>query len=213
MRKHEIKAYLDGTLSEQERFDIENHLLECQLCSVAIDGAALHKPFYSKKLIALLALLAFLLLTSLLIYFYWPQPDKTDTIFYAYYELPANITPRNNLSIAGEEGITLFHKGKYADAIQLFDRKLENQADAKVLFYAGIAAIELQQLDRAVDYFKEAELLSSPYSVRAKWYHGLALLKQGKVKEATPIFEQLTTTASGLLKVETKEILEKIKGI
>ena len=38
LTKAEIERYLTGKLSQDERFDIENHLLDCELCSAAVEG-------------------------------------------------------------------------------------------------------------------------------------------------------------------------------
>ena len=34
----EVKAYLDGSISEEGRRRVENHLLDCPLCSDAVEG-------------------------------------------------------------------------------------------------------------------------------------------------------------------------------
>ena len=36
----QIKAYLEGQLSEEERYAVEHHLTDCELCSAAIEGYA-----------------------------------------------------------------------------------------------------------------------------------------------------------------------------
>ena len=43
LSRDEIELYLEGKLNNNERFDIENHLLDCPLCSDAVDG------FFSAK--------------------------------------------------------------------------------------------------------------------------------------------------------------------
>ncbi len=40
-----IKAYLSDQLDEQQRFEVENHLLDCPLCSDAVEGFANHYNF------------------------------------------------------------------------------------------------------------------------------------------------------------------------
>ena len=38
LSREEITEYLTGSLTETKRFEIENHLLDCPLCSDAVDG-------------------------------------------------------------------------------------------------------------------------------------------------------------------------------
>jgi len=40
LKLEQIKAYLGETLNEDDRFDVENHLLDCPLCSDAVEGFA-----------------------------------------------------------------------------------------------------------------------------------------------------------------------------
>lgn len=40
LSEENIKGYLTNRLSEEERFRVENHLLDCPLCSDAVDGYA-----------------------------------------------------------------------------------------------------------------------------------------------------------------------------
>ena len=41
----QIKAYLNGSLDEEARYEVENHLLDCELCSAAVQGFASHYHF------------------------------------------------------------------------------------------------------------------------------------------------------------------------
>ncbi|MCB0546948.1 MAG: tetratricopeptide repeat protein [Phaeodactylibacter sp.] len=38
LTQREMRQYLSGELSDEQRYDVENHLLECELCSAAVDG-------------------------------------------------------------------------------------------------------------------------------------------------------------------------------
>ena len=44
LQPQEVTAYLEQSLSEEQRFAIENHLLDCPLCDAAVEGYAQANP-------------------------------------------------------------------------------------------------------------------------------------------------------------------------
>lgn len=49
LRPEEMQNYLDNTLSDDQRFDIENHLLDCSLCEAALEGFSTIDPQKAKN--------------------------------------------------------------------------------------------------------------------------------------------------------------------
>ena len=45
LTEREVKQYLGDELSDEQRYDIENHLLDCELCSAAVEGYAQSQNF------------------------------------------------------------------------------------------------------------------------------------------------------------------------
>ncbi|MCB0597092.1 MAG: tetratricopeptide repeat protein [Lewinellaceae bacterium] len=49
LTEREVKQYLGDELSDEQRYDIENHLLDCELCSAAVEGYAQSEDFSSTE--------------------------------------------------------------------------------------------------------------------------------------------------------------------
>ena len=46
-----MRSYLDGNLSEKQSHDVEKHLLECEMCSDALEGLRMMDPVRSKAIV------------------------------------------------------------------------------------------------------------------------------------------------------------------
>ncbi|MCB0557439.1 MAG: zf-HC2 domain-containing protein [Lewinellaceae bacterium] len=49
LTQREVMQYLNDELSDEQRYDVENHLLDCELCSAAVEGYAHNQDFGSAE--------------------------------------------------------------------------------------------------------------------------------------------------------------------
>ncbi len=83
----------------------------------------------------------------------------------------------------GEEQLqqieTTFNAGDYASALPLLEQHLQAQPDdQQAQIYAGIAALELDQIDKAIALLSPVSASPSIYKSTAQWYLALTYLKQ-----------------------------------
>ena len=126
----------------------------------------------------------------LVIALYWMMNDNgkisPEEIYIAAFKAP-------DISIAqraegNEQLLTLeqLYKNKdYQAALPLFEAELKNTPTSNLLLGAGIAALESDQVEKALSYFKQiTEKGDFNFENEVSWYSGLAYLKLGDVDEA-----------------------------
>ncbi len=132
----------------------------------------------------------------MLTYFLWPQ-EQVD-----YQELYADVIAINSLpSLISRntndpllvKGQTAFEAKDYKKAVDFFSGYQET--GQKELFYGevylGIAYLELDKFDRAIETFRNLETSESLDSGLAKWYRALAYLKKEDTKELKKILNEI----------------------
>ena len=165
LSKEEIRLYLKGELNEAARYRAENHLLDCPLCSDAVEGFAGEYNFdedqeledlkivIKKKIVEptlssntniftlnrIAAAVIFLVVSSAVL-FYWNTQKVENTIL-------AEIQSSNNTmgSVRGisdfefgelyMEGIELFRNEKYQESLFFFENLLETQPENPTAHY------------------------------------------------------------------------------
>ncbi len=172
----QIQAYLKEELNKDQRFDVENHLLDCPLCTDAVEGFANHHnvedlpeldflkttetasptPAVVKELPVrknwAMRIAASLLLLSIPIgsYLYW-QSNATERI------LAANFMEENNPIVGALRS---------GDESLITNTSLQN----------GLEAYQNEQYQVSLDIFTEV-LNTDPENVLANYYSGMAAKK------------------------------------
>lgn len=185
----ELKAYVKGNLPPEGRRRVENHLLDCPLCSDAVDGmentgltsletlesfSVFQKKITSSEgakirqllpvhLLTRVAAAAAILLIGAVAYLNWFRPVDNEALFARYYT-PYNIdVPLNQRSVEGVESLQPALK-----------TALENYSKGN--FAASIP------------FFEEA-LAAETDSGAANFFAGMACLETGQLDKAIPFFE------------------------
>ncbi len=191
LTQEEIRLYLQEKLPEQKAHEIENHLLDCPLCTDALEGYAsinslevaektlekttiplVHKEETKqitsvppRRLFLRIAAAAMLLLLPFIGLFYWYSDND------------------NRL---------------YADYIGAFDDNMNELATRsnydtvkKVeAFYRGLQTYDAKKYRESVTYFRTAKQ-EHPNDLQVEFFHGLSLLKAGETQQAMPILEKI----------------------
>lgn len=176
LKPEQIRAYLSEDLNEDQRFDVENHLLDCPLCSDAVEGFANNNniddlpeldflepkqattptPTIIKKLPArknwAMRIAASLLLLSIPIggYLYW-QSNETERI------LAANFVEEDNPLIGALRS---------GDNSLITNTELQN----------GLEAYQNKQYNISLEILTNV-LNTDPENLLANYYRGLAAAK------------------------------------
>ncbi len=182
----ELKAYLQETMDEEQRYRAENHLLDCPLCTAAVEGFANQYDFDKDKqleelqerfsppaakarpprrfsLFNRIAAALLLLVVSLAALLYW-QSQSSERLYQAYFQQPdSELLASVRSANAGSPLHPDFDK-----AMQLFNDQRYKESTA---------------------YFRDY-LNSQPENAAVNFYAGVALLESG---EAAAAAEQLET--------------------
>lgn len=102
-----------------------------------------------------------------------------------------------------------FNKRDYRNAILFFNNILETDPNnAQVLYYKGIALVEIDEYEEGQKVFQELVQGNSVFKNKAQWYIGLSLLKQDRIQECKLILQMLPETAEDY--EQAQELLKKL---
>ncbi|MBS1662609.1 MAG: hypothetical protein JST68_16320 [Bacteroidetes bacterium] len=140
--------------------------------------AANPTPVRRLRPFAIAASILAIVVAAWLIFGSQPGPDK---IAGRYIDTQLRNLPVKMSSVQDslQKGITLYNNGQLPEALNLFQRMLQ-QDSAKVLAktYAGIVCLRLQDYDKALDYFQQLEADTALYSNPALFYQSITLMKR-----------------------------------
>lgn len=205
------------------RFEVENHLLDCNLCNHAVDGYMNHYDDLGlassekntiMRWIPIAAAAVLLLFGGLAIYKY-TFVNRADTIFAHFYQKPSwDFQNRSNSEqTAYEDAINNYNLGLYQAALPTFDSLLVHKdEDNQLRLYKGIAHIETNQFKLAEEELTTVRINSDLYFEEATWYLALLKIKAEKNQEANAYLDELIEMENGFFyqrAIEMKNRLQK----
>jgi hypothetical protein len=154
-----------------------------------------------------------ILMVSLGLYFFG-QDISHETLFTEYYKPAKNIVhpivrdtdsqnDENNAFIA-------YQKQDYKLAQELFHAAFSATQKSELIFYEGIARIEMNQPDLAIQLFEKHKNYNDALSERTNWYLALAYLKSGDVLQAKAMLKEISTNEDAFNNKEAKALLKKL---
>ena len=157
------------------------------------------------------ASIAILIVSGL--YFY-----KTDysnkALFANYYQTPKNIVHPIVRNGNQQDDLTnafiAYQKEDYSTAQKLFSSLYDTKQESFLLFYEGIALMELSQTDLAIQTLEEHIKYNDVVSHKTNWYLALAYLKKGEVPKAKEIFKVISDDTMTFNTKEAKALLKKL---
>ena len=246
LSKEEIKRYLAHSLPTKQVMDIENHLLDCPLCSDAIDAykdstelldeipevfvpqssklieIGNHRSdsssFGSNFFFRIAAGLVIFCVFGFLVYQYFYASNSQELFAEAFHALPP--TESNTRSMGEEDksneisankmAMVLYGNEKYEQAAKLFEERLiEFPKDNESYLYAGLCYLQLNNNDKAIQYFKLARINSEQFYQPASWYLSLAYLKSRDDDNAKKMLQELMDNSDDY-GTKAKELLTKM---
>jgi len=232
LSKQSISNYVNGRLSPEKRFEVENHLLDCALCRAAVEGYALTReeapninvgptprksPRWRRPLLLLCVIGG---IATGLWYAQSQRAQQTEILYNRFFAPAANtflVKGRNAEaeSARAERGIALdyYDEGRYAAALPHFTRYLEqHDQDGEALLYLGITQLALQQLPEAVHSLSAAAELLPERNAEANWYLTLAHLRNGDIGTAKKILRPLLET-QGAYRQKAEDLLRDLEKL
>lgn len=124
------------------------------------------------------------ILTALIVgvYLYWqPQTPSQLASEYIHGHFKTMGVQMGSNADNIERGKHLYNEGKYQEALILFENVIQSDAsDYYAREYAGIAALQMQNYDKAVMYFKQIEKNTELHVNSGKFYHALTLMQRNQ---------------------------------
>ena len=152
-----------------------------------------------RNLLIWLVVMGLLLLGSM--YFFWPesQEDTPDGTLYAqYYERPVISLVRRSSDPDSLRFVIdqYYYNEQFGSLLRTTEALASDQATSEILLAAGIAAMELNQFDRALDYFNRiTQKRSVRFGNHALWYSALCYLVMDREEQALPLLHQIALDA------------------
>ncbi len=203
LTKGEIQRYVNKTSTKEERFEIDNHLLDCDLCDAALEGYTQHSDeIYtsssnskaSKFKWFYLAAATLLLLITAIAFIGYKNANQPAETFAEFYQKPQwDIQSRGeNESDQYTQAIQTYNQGNYAAALNAFVELIKiHPEDNRLRLYKGIAELEDGNLSQAEDELQTVRINSDIYFQEASWYLALLKVKTEEKTEAIQLVDEL----------------------
>jgi tetratricopeptide (TPR) repeat protein len=234
----QIQSYVRQEMPDQERKITEQHLIECNICSEAVEGALqigvqaaeehlaslnqkIRERFTSgnaaiiapKKAYARLVYsMAAVLLLTLTAVIYYGTRTPYEKLFAEYVKPYSNAVPL----VRGEapnsllqDAMMSYELEDYRAAVQKLQTIIHNDpSNTTAVFYGGVSYLMLGDGGRALDLLQSVSNRSEFYEA-AQWYLALAFLKNGEIGRAKTLFENIASDG-GFYSGSSKEILQHL---
>jgi TolA-binding protein len=226
-----IEAYLEGTLSQEEKVDFEVRLLvdkeleeELELYKNITGGfrniksenirqqlQAIDEELDNKK-------------NSPTNKFYWWAGIAASLIFLQIYlynskstiPLPIEeglpVLMGEDQNVEFQNAMQLFKGGKYDASINRFNKLIIMHPDNDTLnYFLGCAELNIQQYLTASKHLEMVDATnSSVFNLKAKYFLAFALYKTNKTKEAKVLLDELNSNSDNPFVEETKAFLKEV---
>ena len=234
----QLKAYLKKQVTGRERFNIENHLIECELCNDALEGLnisesekvtkqdlkslknALHSRFMIKstKNIAwkpYLAMAAVVLLAVVTVFSLLQPQSAEKALFTKYFQPYPNVIPfvrgADSYSIM-ENAMMEYEAEHYKNASALLsDILVKNPDHIMANFYTGLIDLILKRSTDAVPHLQKViSSYDNDFMEAAAWYLGLTYLRNDDMEKGKEIFHRIADQ-DGLFTEEAIDLLNELE--
>ncbi len=141
---------------------------------------------------------------------FFTRPPTPGQLYATYFQPEFDFVEKGNENELIVEAEMALKDGAYQRAIPILDQLLDlNPQNTEYLLAKGIALIESEKFTEGINLLTMVGK-NSPYAKpETQWYHGLALLKQGLLKESHLILKQIPAQSSRYKQAE--ELAKKIK--
>jgi len=242
LSQDEIRLYLIGELDESSRYRVENHLLDCPLCSEAVEGFAneynfdedqqlddLRKAISEKSNSATLeskdtywtlnriaAAILFIVVSAAAMVYWTAQSNEENFLaeFQSSKDLIESVRSTADYPAGNQykEGFELYRNENYQESLFFFENMLESQPENSIAHYfSGLSALNLDELDKAIENLSYARLNDENYYEDATWNLALANIGIGNIDEAKALIEDLVKIEGGYYNDKAEKLLKQLE--
>lgn len=240
LSRRQITDYLIGQSGKEATHQIEKHLLECPLCSTAVDNFAQQSDIqvvmgrtknlnYANrtktvrwlrplKAVASVAAVATISFGAGWWVFNGNSPDKLFAEHYSSYPNDATLSLRGDTPDAYSteknplmEALNAYDNGDFNTSIQLLSQRLIHRPnDGVATYYLGLSYLEVEQLETAASYLETARINSERYYNAATWYLALIQLKLKNKSSSKLLLEELTLADDSFYVKKAEKLLNEL---
>lgn len=231
-----IQQYVSKQMARDEEYELEQHLLECNLCRDAVEGAGMMTPEAADRHAGALrqrlfekaprrrrfiwpawtyglAAAAVILIVWGVNSTYMPNPDEQ--LFASEFRPFSSVIPQvrgETPSSAILSALRSYEMENYDAAIHEFETILAREPDHPLAhFYLGNALLAVGRANEAIGHLQSAAsgTTDDRLAEPAQWYLALAYVKIGNRTAAQPILKSLAI-AQGLYASKADAILKRM---
>ena len=240
LSEEELTGYIKGSLSVEERFRVENHLLDCPLCADAVEGFQLASgttslPELSElqkkwsgagksqvampRIVSMVTRMAAVAVIILAAYWGFFRQQSTGQLFESYYTSYQLDIPVNMRSVDAPtammptlvKALQEYDSGHYESSLKGFQSALaEDPGNEIARFYHSLTQLELGDFEGAIEGLKTVAEGSGIYKDKASWYLSLAYLKLGHHGEAKEILTKIVSE-KGYQSERAKSLMKQLE--
>jgi tetratricopeptide (TPR) repeat protein len=147
-------------------------------------------------------------------YVLWNRPADPAVVYAEYFEPYPNVFEP---IVRGSESVTkrseafyAYETGDYQKAATLFAELLREKKEPGILLVLGNANLSLGNTVEARNNFITLIKDFDEFDIQAKWYLGLSYIKEGDIKSAQLILQELNDTEYAY-SIKAKELLKKVE--
>ncbi len=236
----ELRGYAKGELSGNERFRVENHLLDCPLCADAAEGYHLARstpelPGFSElkknwsgsgngqetrprviRMVMRVAAIAVIVLAAYWGFFRQQSSEQLFDNYYTAYQLDIPVNMRSVDAPAAlmptlVEALQEYDSGHYESSLRGFHSALaEAPGNEIAIFYQSLTQLELGDARASAEGLQKVAEGTGIYKDKARWYLGLTWLKLGEKEKARTILSKIAS-GNGYKYEEARKLLKQME--
>lgn len=239
LTKEQLIGYAEDRMSPEQRHRAERHLIDCELCSTALEGVIstadkdrvrrtvnsinrdihgrLKRPEVARANWKVYYSMAAILIVGIFTVFYaFLRRPVHETLFRQYYQPYPNTIPlvRSQTQIGKLELAMMEYEAEhYQTSLNILQEIIrEEPGNITAHFYAGISNLCLDKpLPAIILLQKVLDAERGDFSDHARWYLGLAYLRSKDKKQASSIFRDIVAE-DGIHKKQSEELLIALDG-
>jgi tetratricopeptide (TPR) repeat protein len=240
LSRKELSGYVQKQLSPSETHQVESHLIDCPLCSDAVEGLSsaedadqfikttenLHFSYKTQNAIKkqkntqwnlYYAAAAILVISLTSVLYVSLRKSPSEKLFADFYQPYPNTIPlvRGEVEeMSLEEAMVKYETGDYVNALLVFENLLSQYPDStEIQFYAAISYLNTGQTENSIVYLnKITDKSKSEFSEPALWYRAMAYLKDNDINKAKDDLKSLIS-ANSKYKDQARELLNKLESL
>lgn len=213
-KEFRLSQDIDKMLADEDMIDFARKLADVHRRRAKQRGVRFSMRTFYRRWYYAAASIALVVITAGMLYLLSPSRFSNERIFSMYYSSEQVMSVTRSGSNHLFDAVFKFQQKDYEGALLLFDEILAvDTANIAVRFYSGIANIETERYDEAIETFKDIiRHGDNLYVEHATWFLGLTYLKNNQEKDATEVFRAISLNKNNFYHHKASEIVAKLNS-